>query len=34
MIRIMKTIVNIIHSYNVNHIANGAKKPSNKERKI
>ena len=29
-----ETIVNIIHSYNVNHIANGAKKPSNKERKI
>lgn len=29
-----ETIVNIIHSYNVNHIANSAKKPSNKERKI
>lgn len=29
-----ETIVNIIHPYNVNHIANGAKKPSNKERKI
>lgn len=29
-----ETIVNIIHSYNVNHIANGAKKPSHKERKI
>lgn len=29
-----ETIVNIIHSYNVNHIVNGAKKPSNKERKI